>query len=160
MGYPYTILKNASVGGSGMMEFLKKAVASLTYSSLCMPEDITTRGLESIPNFLYRDDGLRLWTSSPGNVLSQNDLLLLTCDSDVQKDSELQNWIKDIFFYGFLAETSTGIPQSFSLVTELVKFITMVIFTVSVQHAAVNNGQFDFGGWMPNSPIALTHPHH
>jgi hypothetical protein len=31
-----------------------------------------------------------------------------TCDSDVQKDTELQNWIEDIFFYGFMAETSTG----------------------------------------------------
>jgi hypothetical protein len=40
-----------------MMEFLKKAVASLTYSS----QDITARGLESVPNNYYREDGLRLW---------------------------------------------------------------------------------------------------
>uniref|UniRef100_A0A8C7T0B1 Uncharacterized protein n=1 Tax=Oncorhynchus mykiss TaxID=8022 RepID=A0A8C7T0B1_ONCMY len=149
--------ENASVGGPGMMEFLKKAVASLTYSSLCMPEDITARGLESIPNFLYRDDGLRLWDivhRFVHNVIGH----YYTCDSDVQKDSELKNWIEEIFFHGFLAETSTGIPQSFSSVTELVKFITMVIFTVSVQHAAVNNGQFDFGGWMPNFPNALQQP--
>ncbi|XP_031684077.1 hydroperoxide isomerase ALOXE3-like [Oncorhynchus kisutch] len=149
--------ENASVGGPGMVEFLKKAVASLTYSSLCMPEDITARGLESIPNFLYRDDGLRLWDivhRFVHNVIGH----YYTCDSDVQKDSELQNWIKEIFFHGFLAETSTGIPQSFSSVTELVRFLTMVIFTVSVQHAAVNNGQFDFGGWMPNFPISLQLP--
>ncbi|XP_042174610.1 hydroperoxide isomerase ALOXE3-like [Oncorhynchus tshawytscha] len=149
--------ENASVGGPGMVEFLKKAVASLTYSSLCMPEDITARGLESIPNFLYRDDGLRLWDivhRFVHNVIGH----YYTCDSDVQKDTELQNWIEEIFFHGFLAETSTGIPQSFSSVTELVRFITMVIFTVSVQHAAVNNGQFDFGGWMPNFPNALQQP--
>uniref|UniRef100_A0A8C7I392 Hydroperoxide isomerase ALOXE3-like n=1 Tax=Oncorhynchus kisutch TaxID=8019 RepID=A0A8C7I392_ONCKI len=149
--------ENASVGGPGMVEFLKKAVASLTYSSLCMPEDITARGLESIPNFLYRDDGLRLWDivhRFVHNVIGH----YYTCDSDVQKDTELQNWIEEIFFHGFLAETSTGIPQSFSSVTELVRFLTMVIFTVSVQHAAVNNGQFDFGGWMPNFPISLQLP--
>ncbi|XP_038841302.1 hydroperoxide isomerase ALOXE3-like [Salvelinus namaycush] len=151
------ITKNASVGGPGMLEFLKKAVASLTYSSLCMPEDITARGLESIPNFLYRDDGLRLWDIVHRFVQKMIGHYY-TCDSDVQKDSELQNWIKEIFFYGFLAKTSTGIPQSFSSVTELIKFLTMVIFTVSVQHAAVNNGQFDFGGWMPNFPIALQQP--
>ncbi|XP_045578831.1 hydroperoxide isomerase ALOXE3 isoform X1 [Salmo salar] len=151
------ITENASVGGPGMMEFLKKAVASLTYSSLCMPEDIIARGLESIPNFFYREDGLKLWDIVHRFVQKMIGHYY-TCDSDVQKDCELQNWIKDIFFHGFLAETSTGIPQSFSSVTELVKFLTMVIFTVSVQHAAVSNGQFDFGGWMPNFPISLQQP--
>ncbi|XP_036789712.1 hydroperoxide isomerase ALOXE3-like [Oncorhynchus mykiss] len=151
------ITENASIGGTGMMEFLKNAMASLTYSSLCMPEDITERGLESIPNFFYREDGLRLWDIVHRFVQKMIGHYY-TCDSDVQKDSELQNWIKDIFFHGFLAETSTGIPHSFSLMTELIKFLTMVIFTVTVQHAALNNGQFDFGGWMPNFPIALQQP--
>uniref|UniRef100_A0A673VZB8 Hydroperoxide isomerase ALOXE3-like n=1 Tax=Salmo trutta TaxID=8032 RepID=A0A673VZB8_SALTR len=151
------ITENAGVGGPGMVEFLQKAMASLTYSSLCLPEDITGRGLESIPNFFYRDDGLRLW-DIVHRFVKKMIAHYYTCDSDVQKDSELQNWIKEIFFHGFLAKTSTGIPQSFSSVTELIKFLTMVIFTVTVQHAAVNNGQFDFGGWMPNFPIALQQP--
>uniref|UniRef100_A0A673VZ35 Hydroperoxide isomerase ALOXE3-like n=1 Tax=Salmo trutta TaxID=8032 RepID=A0A673VZ35_SALTR len=151
------ITENAGVGGPGMVEFLQKAMASLTYSSLCLPEDITGRGLESIPNFFYRDDGLRLW-DIVHRFVKKMIAHYYTCDSDVQKDSELQNWIKEIFFHGFLAKTSTGIPQSFSSVTELIKFLTMVIFTVTVQHAAVNNGQFDFGGWMPNFPISLQQP--
>uniref|UniRef100_A0AAY5KYG7 Uncharacterized protein n=1 Tax=Esox lucius TaxID=8010 RepID=A0AAY5KYG7_ESOLU len=148
---------NASIGGPGMLEYLKKAVAELTYSSLCIPEDITARGMDDIPNFYYRDDGLKLWDIIHRFVQSVIGRYY-TSDSDVQKDSELQNWIKDIFFNGFLSNASTGIPNSFSLVTELVKFLTMVIFTASVQHAAVNNGQFDFGGWMPNFPTALQLP--
>ena len=35
----------------------------------------------------------------------------------------------------------TGFPESFHTVEEVIKFITMVIFTVTAQHAAVNNGQ-------------------
>ena len=37
----------------------------------------------------------------------------------------------------------TGIPQEFRTVAEMVKFVTMVIFTCSGQHSAVNTGQVD-----------------
>ncbi len=40
---------------------MRRAHSETTYSSLCLPENITARGLESIPNFYYRDDGLKLW---------------------------------------------------------------------------------------------------
>ena len=36
-------------------------MSSMTYNSLCIPDDIAERGLEDVPNFHYRDDGLRLW---------------------------------------------------------------------------------------------------
>ncbi|KAM6942360.1 polyunsaturated fatty acid lipoxygenase ALOX15B-like [Lycodopsis pacificus] len=79
-------------------------------------------------------------------------------DSEVQKDSELQKWILDIFEHGFLSQAGTGIPESFTTVAELVKFVTMVIFTCSGQHSAVNAGQYDYGGWMPNTPLTLQRP--
>ena len=44
-----------------MFTILKRSMSSMTYSSLCIPEDIAERGLEDVPNFYYRDDGLRLW---------------------------------------------------------------------------------------------------
>ncbi|KAK0153689.1 Hydroperoxide isomerase ALOXE3 [Merluccius polli] len=49
-------------------------------------------------------------------------------------------------------------PQELGKVDDLVKFVTMVIFTGSAQHAAVNNGQFDYGSWMPNMPTTIDHP--
>lgn len=93
-------------------------------------------------------------------------------DAEVCQDSELQTWIQDIFEHGLSQECRgvfkdtlmfcshkirvlfyshhscfliklTGIPQNFRTVDELVKFVTMVIFTSSGQHSAVNSGQVD-----------------
>ncbi|XP_034043739.1 hydroperoxide isomerase ALOXE3-like [Thalassophryne amazonica] len=149
--------KFAASGGEGMMTFLKRSLSSLTYTSLCIPDDIAERGLESVPKFYYRDDGLRLWDIIHRFV---QEILkyYYKSDTDVQKDSELQKWISDIFEYGLFSQENSGIPRSLSTVAELIKFVTMVIFTGSAQHAAVNSGQFDYGGWMPNSPSSLQHP--
>ncbi|KAF1378127.1 hypothetical protein PFLUV_G00186870 [Perca fluviatilis] len=122
----------AAPGGEGVMTILERSLSSVTYSSLCIPEDIAE--LRGVLSFYYKND------------------------AEVQKDSELQKWISDIFEHGFLSQTGTGIPQSFTTVAELVKFVTMVIFTCSGQHSAVNNGQYDYGGWMPNTPISLQLP--
>ncbi|XP_076843086.1 hydroperoxide isomerase ALOXE3-like isoform X2 [Brachyhypopomus gauderio] len=151
------IPKYSSIGFDGQIKFLQSATASLTYSSLCLPEDIAERGVEKIPNYYYRDDGLDLWNVI--NTFVQRVIVhYYLNDADVERDFELQNWIKEIFQNGFMGNASTGIPQSLNKVDELVKFVTMLIFTVSAQHAAVNNGQFEFGGWMPNFPSTIRQP--
>ncbi|XP_067280276.1 hydroperoxide isomerase ALOXE3-like [Pseudorasbora parva] len=100
---------------------------------------------------------MKLW-----NIINKLGAALLSHyyqhDEHVQKDTELQRWISEIFTNGFLERDCSGIPSSFQTLEELIKFVTMVIFTASAQHAAVNNGQFDFGGWMPNYPTALRMP--
>ncbi|CAI5638833.1 unnamed protein product [Oreochromis niloticus] len=144
-------------GGEGVFTILKKSLSSLTYSSLCIPDDIAERGLKDVPNFHYRDDGLKLWDIIHRFVKGTLSFYYKT-DVEVEQDSELQAWIKDIFQYGFLSLESTGIPQKFTTVDEMVKFVTMVIFTCSAQHSAVNSGQYDFGAWMPNSPTSLQLP--
>nr|XP_033505166.1 arachidonate 15-lipoxygenase B-like [Epinephelus lanceolatus] len=132
--------KFAASGGEGMVTLLKRSLSSVTYTSLCIPEDITERGLEDVPNFYYRDDGLKLWDIIHRFV--QGVLgFYYKHDDEVQEDDELQRWIGDIFEHGFLSQEGTGIPQSFTTVAELVKFVTMVIFTCSAQHSAVNTGQ-------------------
>ncbi|KAL6096271.1 alox12b [Pungitius sinensis] len=147
----------AASGGDDMKTLLKRLWSSVTYSSLCIPDDIADRGLEDVPNFYYRDDGLKLWGIINRFVQGVLSFYYKT-DAEVQKDSELQKWISDIFEYGFLSQTGPGIPRSFTTVAGLVKFVTMVIFTCSGQHSAVNSGQFDYGGWMPNTPSSLQQP--
>ncbi|XP_077367463.1 polyunsaturated fatty acid lipoxygenase ALOX15B-like [Festucalex cinctus] len=147
----------SSLGVDGTLELMMQAHAELTYSSLCIPEDIRDRGLEAIPNFYYRDDGLKLWDvihrfvkAVVGHYYRSN--------NDIVKDSELQGWINEIFTRCFLGSKSSGCPEAFQSVEQVVKFITMVIFTVSAQHAAVNNGQFDYQMFIPNGSLLLRKP--
>uniref|UniRef100_A0A3B3TTG4 Arachidonate 15-lipoxygenase B-like n=1 Tax=Poecilia latipinna TaxID=48699 RepID=A0A3B3TTG4_9TELE len=149
--------KFSASGGEGMITILRRSLSSVTYSSLCVPEDIAERGVKDVPNFYYRDDALRLWDTINRFVRGILTYYYKT-DAEVQQDSELQKWILDIFEHGFLSQPCPGIPQKLTTVDELIKFVTMVIFTGSAQHAAVNGGQFDFGSWMPNTPISLQLP--
>uniref|UniRef100_A0A8C4S6C6 Arachidonate 12-lipoxygenase, 12R-type-like n=1 Tax=Erpetoichthys calabaricus TaxID=27687 RepID=A0A8C4S6C6_ERPCA len=127
--------KAASTGGGGFVVILQRALDSLTYSSLCLPENIKARGMENIPNYYYRDDGIQLW-----KIINRYVKKFITFyykkDKKVKDDQELQRFCTTIFFCSI-----TGIPQSFSTLQQLIGFVTMVIFTCSAQHAAVNSGQ-------------------
>ncbi|XP_023814604.2 polyunsaturated fatty acid lipoxygenase ALOX8-like [Oryzias latipes] len=149
--------KFTASGGNGMVTILERSLSNLTYKSLCIPDDIKERGLEDVKNFHYRDDGLKLWDIMHSFVKDTLSYYYKD-DSDVENDKELQEWIQEIFEHGFLSKTGTGIPQKFKTKQELFKFVTMVMFTCSAQHAAVNSGQLDFYGWMPNGPSTMEEP--
>lgn len=50
-----------STGGGGHVQLLTRAMAQLTYRSLCPPDDLANRGLLRIPSALYARDALELW---------------------------------------------------------------------------------------------------
>ncbi|KAM3936292.1 polyunsaturated fatty acid lipoxygenase ALOX15B-like [Leptodactylus fuscus] len=145
------------VGAKGIKSLLMKAMAELTYSGLCLPDDITARGLDAIPNFFYRDDGKIIWEATKSFV-SSIVRYYYKSDESVRTDPELQAWVAEIYDKGFLSNPSSGIPSSLEDVSSLVTYLTMVIFRCSAQHAAVNSGQFDYYGWMPNGPSTMKSP--
>ncbi|XP_061626744.1 arachidonate 12-lipoxygenase, 12R-type-like [Phyllopteryx taeniolatus] len=157
MGPIGVFTKFAGSGGETLMKIMVSSLSSITYRSLCLPDDIADRDMQDLPNFHYRDDGLQLWNIIFKYVQGVIQYYYKS-DDEIQLDSELQTWIWDIFKYGFLSQPQTGIPQGFTTVSELIKFATMLVFTSSCQHAAVNSGQYDYGGWMPNTPATLQRP--
>lgn len=117
---------------------MRRSMPEVTYSSLCLPENITARGLDSVPNFYYRDDGLKLWKIINRFSLQWIMLLLLLSQeriliklfvfarfvgamvsyyyptaSDVQRDSELQEWIGEVSTHGFLGNKDLGRNKHF-----------------------------------------------
>ncbi|TWW63681.1 Arachidonate 12-lipoxygenase, 12S-type [Takifugu flavidus] len=79
-------------------------------------------------------------------------------DQDVQQDPELQAWIRDITQEGFTELPSFGLPSKLCSREELCTLLSVAIFTASVQHAATNNGQFDWCAWIPNTPCTMRQP--
>ena len=50
------------------------------------------------------------------------------------------------------------VPKSFKNREELIHFLTIVVFTCSCQHAAVNFSQMETYGFHPNSPSLMRQP--
>ncbi|XP_061667832.1 polyunsaturated fatty acid lipoxygenase ALOX8-like [Syngnathoides biaculeatus] len=151
---PGRLFDNSSISAEGQLPLMRRALARLTYASLRVPEDIAARGLESIPDFYYRDDALRMW-----NVINSFVKAVVSyyypLDNEVSADFELQEWANEIFTYGFLGNAASGFPSRFHHVEELIEYITMLIFTVSARHNSVNMGQMDYLSWIPNGPLFL-----
>ncbi|XP_073716819.1 polyunsaturated fatty acid 5-lipoxygenase [Misgurnus anguillicaudatus] len=149
--------KISSISGDGIEKLLERAMKTLTLKSLCFPDTIKARGMENTSNYYYRDDGMMIWKAINCFV---SDVVEIYYDRDekVQKDVEIQGFVKDVSVCGMLDSKGDKFPQSLNTRAELIEYLTAVIFTASAQHAAVNFGQFDWHAWIPNSPSTMRKP--
>ncbi|XP_056615926.1 polyunsaturated fatty acid 5-lipoxygenase-like [Triplophysa dalaica] len=155
--------KISSISASGMDELMKRAMETFTYKSMCFPEAINVRGMENTPNYYYRDDGMKIWEAIYSFV-DQVIKIYYEDDKKVKADVEIQHFVKNVNFgmEDFISDRKDPegkkFPQSLKTREELVEYLTAVIFTASAQHAAVNFGQFEWYGWIPNSPSTMRQP--
>lgn len=115
--------------------------------------DLERRGVLDpavLPYYPYRDDALPLWDAIEeyvGGVLRH----FYKSDADLAADTELQAWWADL--------TERGLPieklpcARLTRVADLVDMLATVVFTVSVQHAAVNYLQYEHYAFVPNAPL-------
>ncbi|XP_060047766.1 polyunsaturated fatty acid 5-lipoxygenase isoform X2 [Erinaceus europaeus] len=152
--------KANATGGGGHVQMVQRAMQDLTYRSLCFPEAIKARGMEStedIPYYFYRDDGLLVWEAIKTFTSEVVDIYYKS-DQVVEEDQELQDFVNDVYVYGMRGKKTSGFPKSIKTREKLSEYLTVIIFTASAQHAAVNFGQYDWCSWIPNAPPTMRAP--
>ncbi len=113
---------------------------------------------QALPDYPYRDDALLIWTAIQ-NWVSQYLKLFYTSDQAVQDDPELQGWLTELVaetggqMVG-IGEVSADDPSPrIRTLRYLIDAVTLIIFTCSAQHAAVNFPQSTLMTYMPNMPL-------
>ncbi|XP_075896547.1 arachidonate 12-lipoxygenase, 12S-type isoform X2 [Nelusetta ayraudi] len=149
--------KVVSTGGEGLLVLAQREYKTLSYRSLQPFHDFADRGVSQLPNYFYREYSLMLWEaihSFVSGIVS----LYYQSDHDVQEDEELRAWLSDVSQEGFKELPNFGLPQDLSTKEELCTVLSVAIFIGTVQHAATNNGQFDWCAWVPNTPCTMRQP--
>ena len=105
------------------------------FTQRMLPNDLKARGVDSaehLPDYPYRDDALLVWQAIHGWV-KEYVALYYADDAAVTGDTELAAWAATI--------AGEGQVKGFGPITTraaLVDCCTMILFTASAQHAAVN----------------------
>lgn len=138
--------------------FAVKAAQSyqLNLNTSMLPQTLAQRGVDDasrLPDYPYRDDALLLWGAI--NQWVENYVNhYYTSDAAVQADTELQNWVTELVAHEGGRLNNIGAANRISQRAELVDLITLICFTASAQHAAVNFAQAPLMSYVPAAPPA------
>ncbi|GLJ05591.1 hypothetical protein SUGI_0020820 [Cryptomeria japonica] len=150
------------------MELSSKAYKHWKLNEQGLPTDLIKRGMavadSSAPHGLrlliedypYAVDGLDIWAALKQWV-SDYVSLYYKSDDAIKEDAEVQAWWKEVVNvgHGDLKEESGW--YKIESVAEAVEAITTIVWVASAHHAAVNFGQYAYGGYMPNLPTMSSH---
>ena len=142
--------------------FVEADLAGYSFNKAMLPEQLKARrvdDVEKLPIYPYRDDALLIWdaihqwVSEYLNIYYQN-------NEEVKNDAQLQNWAQEVVAYDGARVYDFGEGENGSIHTRdyLVNATTLIIFTASAQHAAVNFPQKDFMTYAPAVPMAGYQP--
>ena len=150
-----------AIGGKGKVELIQHASALYSVHWTNIARNTKERGVHNLPGYYYAEDGIQIWKAMKkfaGEIIEH----FYKTDENVEGDEELQSWAEDIHtnaFPGYFGgKEGHDFPKKISSKEQLTEFCTLIMFTGSAQHAAVNFGQFDIYGFVPNAPSTLHKP--
>ncbi|XWS22731.1 hypothetical protein CRYUN_Cryun29cG0061500 [Craigia yunnanensis] len=152
--------------GKYAMELSSAAYESWRFDMEALPADLIRRGMAvedpSMPGGLklviedypYAADGLLIWYAIKEWVESYVEHFYTEPDS-VTSDVELQAWWNEIKSRGHYDKRNEPWWPKLATKEDLTGILTIMIWIASGQHAAINFGQYPFGGYVPNHPTLM-----
>jgi len=150
----------ASPGVPGSRYIAQLVYDSYNFTEAYLKNDLIKRGVwnpdlpidqQPLPNYDFRDFSLPLWDAVEDYVRGIIHTFYAD-DATVSRDISIQNFAKEISVEGKMR----GFPHPIVSMDQLTDVITMIIYTASVQHAAINFIQYDKLGYTPNLPLSMT----
>ncbi|WP_392482371.1 lipoxygenase family protein [Nostoc sp. C110] len=147
-------LLSASIDNSRVLAVL--GLQSYGFNSAILPKQFQQRGVDDpnlLPIYPYRDDALLVWDAIHQWVWDYLNLYYTT-DEDIHQDTALQAWAAEISAYDGGRIPDFGEDGGIKTLNYLIDATTLIIFTASAQHAAVNFPQKDLMGYAAAIPMA------
>lgn len=131
---------------------LEPLPADLIRRGVAVPDATQPHGVRLlIEDYPYASDGLLIWSSI--EKLVQKYVNYYYKDSKaVSLDHELQSWYKESINLGHADLKDAPWWPKLETPQDLMFILSTIIWTVSAQHAALNFGQYPFGGYVPTRP--------
>ncbi|KAJ7561174.1 hypothetical protein O6H91_03G017100 [Diphasiastrum complanatum] len=158
------IIENTFVTGGYSMEITSVAYReSWRFDQQGLPGDLISRGIAVvdstakyglrllIADYPFAVDGLDIWDATEKCVRDYVNIYYRD-DAAVLADPELQLWWSEVINVGHADKKAEQWWPQASTKSDLVSILTTIIWIASAHHAAVNFGQYAYGGYMPNHP--------
>ena len=119
---------------------------------MAVPDTTKVHGLRLlIEDYPYANDGLLIWSSIESLVQTYVNYYYSDAEM-IESDTELQAWYNESRSVGHADLCHASWWPTLSTPNDLTSILTTIIWTVSGQHAAVNFGQYPYGGFIPARP--------
>lgn len=121
-----------------------------------LPQTLARRGVDDasrLPDYPYRDDALLIW-GAIGRWVGDYVSHYYSSDAAIQGDTELQNWVAELVAHNGGRLDNVGAANRIGTRSQLVELVTLICFTASAQHAAVNYPQGPIMTYTPAMPTA------
>lgn len=157
------VIESCFTPGRYCMEISAAAYKNWRFDLEGLPSDLIRRGMAVpdptqphglklvIEDYPYAADGLLIWSAIEKWVNTYVSKYYPDPDH-VRRDSELQSWYAESVNVGHGDLSHKPWWPPLCTPENLVSILTTIIWLASAQHAALNFGQYPYGGYVPNHP--------